>query len=140
MPAKDLIHDAVRTALTKDGWTITDDPLTLKFEDKRFFIDLGAERWILAAEREHEKIAVEIKSFLRTSVMKDLEDAFGQYMIYLTFLKRIEPERKLYVSIPDVVYVLLSESQAIQMLLHDNSVPLIIVNPDTEEIVEWIQS
>lgn len=29
--AKDLFHDVVRHALEKDGWTITDDPLFLRF-------------------------------------------------------------------------------------------------------------
>jgi hypothetical protein len=28
--AKDLFHDAVRNALIKDGWQITDDPFFLK--------------------------------------------------------------------------------------------------------------
>ena len=51
MPAKDFLHDAVRTALEKDGWTITDDPLTFKAEGIRFFIDLAAER-IIGAERK----------------------------------------------------------------------------------------
>ncbi len=31
MPARDKVHDIVKNALIKDGWTITDDPLTLKF-------------------------------------------------------------------------------------------------------------
>jgi hypothetical protein len=30
MPAKDIYHNIVCTALIKDGWTITDDPLILK--------------------------------------------------------------------------------------------------------------
>lgn len=72
------------------------------------------------------------------ATLQDLEDTLGQYLIYLSFLKRIEPDRKLYIAIPDVVYALFVESQAIQMLLHDNNVPLIIVNPDTEEVVEWV--
>ena len=28
--AKEIYHDTVRVALEKDGWNITDDPLTLK--------------------------------------------------------------------------------------------------------------
>jgi hypothetical protein len=93
----------------------------------------------LAAERAQEKIAVEIKSFLRPSILQDLEDAFGQYLIYLSFLKQTEPDRKLHVAITDVVYRLFSDSQAISMLLSDNHIPLIIVNPETREIVQWIQ-
>ena len=30
MPRKDKYHQAVRTALEKDGWKITDDPLTVQ--------------------------------------------------------------------------------------------------------------
>jgi hypothetical protein len=72
MPAKDVIHDAVKNALVKDGWTITDDPLRLKYKAVNLSVDLGAER-TLAAEREGEKIAVEIKSFLNASTINDLK-------------------------------------------------------------------
>jgi hypothetical protein len=30
VPARDTYHNHVRNALTKDGWTITDDPLRLQ--------------------------------------------------------------------------------------------------------------
>ncbi len=62
MPRKDNIHDAVRNALIRDGWTITQDPLFLEYGAEDMFVDLGAER-LLAAERGTEKIAVETKSF-----------------------------------------------------------------------------
>ncbi len=42
MPALDRHHEAVRNALTKDGWTITADPLTLQVAEDRVLIDLGA--------------------------------------------------------------------------------------------------
>ena len=45
---------------------ITDDPLKIEVGDVEMYIDLGAEQ-VLAAEREGEKIAVEIKSFIGTS-------------------------------------------------------------------------
>jgi hypothetical protein len=31
MPARALYHDAVKSALIKDGWKITHDPLTLRW-------------------------------------------------------------------------------------------------------------
>lgn len=37
MPAKDIYHDAVKAALIKDGWTITADPYTIRFEDAELF-------------------------------------------------------------------------------------------------------
>ena len=39
MPAADIIHDAVKNALVKDGWIITDDPYTIKYEDLTLFAD-----------------------------------------------------------------------------------------------------
>lgn len=64
--AKDIYHDTVRTALEKDNWIITDDPLTLKVGRRDLFVDLGAEK-LLAAQRQGKKIAVEIKSFISQS-------------------------------------------------------------------------
>ena len=66
MPALDLYHSQVRNALIKDGWTITNDPLTLELEDRNLYVDFGAER-LLEAERGTEKIAVEIKAFRNPS-------------------------------------------------------------------------
>ena len=71
MPAKDIYHNTVRTALEKDGWTITNDLLTLEIGDRSLFVDLGAEK-ILAAEKQGRKIAVEVKSFLSFSPVHDL--------------------------------------------------------------------
>ena len=79
MSAKDLIHEPIKDALIKAGWTITHDPLSLEFEDKRIYIDLGAERSLIGAERAGEQIAVEIKSFTGPSTIQDLKEAFGQY-------------------------------------------------------------
>ncbi len=36
MAAKDLFHDAVRKALLKEQWVITDDPLKIKIEGVKF--------------------------------------------------------------------------------------------------------
>ncbi len=80
MPAKDIYHDAVKNALIKDGWKITDDPLILSIGKKDLFIDLGAEK-LIAAEKDQQKIAVEIKSFLGNSQVNDLENALGQYIL-----------------------------------------------------------
>lgn len=51
MPAYDRYHEAVRNALVKDGWTITDDPLTLSVGKRSLYVDLGAEQ-IISAEKE----------------------------------------------------------------------------------------
>ncbi|MGK7918680.1 MAG: element excision factor XisH family protein [Trichodesmium sp.] len=57
MPARDYYHNTVKSALQKDGWTITHDPYRLKLaRGKNLFVDLGAER-LIAAEKGLEKIA-----------------------------------------------------------------------------------
>ena len=61
-PAKDTYRHAVKNALLKDGWTITADPYFIQYEDAELYADLAAEKPI-AAERQGQKIVVEIKSF-----------------------------------------------------------------------------
>lgn len=67
--AKDTFHDLVRAGLEKEGWIITDDPYKIQFARIKFQVDLAAER-IIAAEKDNEKIAVEIKSFLNPSTVR----------------------------------------------------------------------
>ena len=97
MSAKDIFHEAVKQALQKEQWVITDDPLKFKFGNVNFQVDLGAER-LVAAERAGEKIAVEIKSFLNPSAITDFYGALGQFLSYRLALKATEPERVLDLS------------------------------------------
>jgi XisH protein len=60
MLARDIHHEAVKTALIKDGWTITHDPLRLTWGAKDMYVDFGSER-LLTAEKAKQKIAVELK-------------------------------------------------------------------------------
>lgn len=103
MPTRDRYHENVKNALIKDGWTITDEPLHLKYGKRDLYVDLGAER-LLAAEKDDQKIAVEIKTFGSASKMTDLEQAVGQYLAYLFVLHRIEPDRALYLAVHDEVF------------------------------------
>lgn len=88
MAAKDATHFIVKHALEKDGWTITHDPYYLKVGGVEFYIDLGAEN-IIAAQRNNQKIAVEIKSFLGASSVSEFHTALGQFINYRYAL---EPE------------------------------------------------
>ena len=60
--ARDKFHEEVKSALQDEGWSITADPLYLKVGRIPIHIDLGAEK-LIAAEKEGEKIAVEVKTF-----------------------------------------------------------------------------
>ena len=62
--AKDRFHAQVKAALIRDLWSITHDPFSIQISEAvRLQIDLGAENTI-AAQREREKIAVEIKQWI----------------------------------------------------------------------------
>ncbi|MGF1519221.1 MAG: XisH family protein [Nodosilinea sp.] len=137
MPAKDIYHDAVKAALLKDGWTITQDPLSLRIGKKDLFIDLGAEK-LLAAEKGSNKIAVEIKSFVGASEIRDLENALGQFVLYQNVLSLTEPDRTLYLAIREAVYLDLFEEEIGKMLLERNVVKLLSFNPEQEVITRWI--
>jgi XisH protein len=137
MAARDFYHEHVKTALTKDGWTITDDPFTMKWLGTTLYVDLGAER-LIAAEKGAEKIAVEIKSFAGASRIEDLRDALGQFLIYRASLKIYEPNRHLFLAIHRDVYdntLGLPEGDALRL---DEKISLIVFDVDKKEIVKWI--
>jgi XisH protein len=108
MARRDKVHDIVRNALEREGWTITNDPLVVKIGRKSGEIDLGAER-LLAAEREDEKIAVEIKSFIGSSTLTEFYRALGQFNLYGRALKNQFPDRILYLALPLATYEELSD-------------------------------
>lgn len=134
--AKDLFHDVVRRALEKEGWTITDDPLFISFGGVDMYVDLGAEQ-ILGAERDDEKIAVEIKSFVGSSATTEFNAALGQFLKYQLALEEEQPDRTLYLAIPLDVYRSFFNLELPRLLVQRYQVHLIIYNPKTEEIVKW---
>jgi hypothetical protein len=138
MPARDAYHDTVRNALIKAGWTITHDPYTLTFGQKAVFVDLGAER-VLAAEKANEKIAIEIKTFAGASDIRDLENAVGQYVFYRSLLARFEPERKLYLAVPESVFLSTLDEPIARPVLEDLHIALLAFDPQEEVIVTWKQ-
>jgi len=138
MPARDSIHNAVKTALTKEGWKITHDPFPLPFGDRDVYADLGAERAI-AAERGDEKIAVEVKSFSGASEVHDLEVALGQFVFYRHLLSRRDPGREMWLAIPDEAYVSVLGDVAGMELLAGVGVKLFTIDPGSAEVVRWLK-
>jgi hypothetical protein len=121
MPARDILHDVVKEALIHDGWIITHDPFTIAFGIRKVYADLGAER-LLAAQKDESKVVVEVKSFLGMSRMADLERALGQYLIYRSWLKRTNPDYKLYVAVNEVAYKALFLDISGRVLMEDYNI------------------
>ncbi len=137
MPAKDSFHDAVKRGLQKENWTITDDPLSLKFGDTRIYIDLGAEK-ILAAEKGEAKIAVEVKTFSSASVVFDFHLAIGQFINYQVALENKDPTRLLYLAVPQEVYSSFFQSLLARAVVDKYQIRLLVYDPESEVITKWL--
>lgn len=137
MPKLDIIHNAVKTALIKDSWAITDDPYVIQYRKTTLYADLAAERPI-AVERGDRKLIIEVKSFVGASKIQDLKEALGQYDIYRYLLEETAPERKLYIAVSNIVYKSFFDRDVVQLILSKHRLPLIIVDTETEVIERWI--
>ena len=136
MSAKDIFHQSVCLALEKDGWRITNDPLHIKINDVEFYIDLGAER-LIAAEKAGQQIAVEIKSFLGASEVKEFHLALGQILNYRLALKQYQPERTLDLAIPKDTYEDFVSRQFIQDSIAEYKIKLLFCDSIKQEVALW---
>ncbi|RKZ38178.1 MAG: fatty-acid oxidation protein subunit alpha [Gammaproteobacteria bacterium] len=137
MPAKDIFHNTVKNALQKDGWTITHDPLSIRFGKVELYVDLGAEK-LIAAQKNGEQIAVEIKSFLMDSNITDFHRALGQFMNYLMALEDLQPKRILYLAIPSGIYDDFFMLPFGQKAIEYHQLKLIVYDIKKEVIVKWL--
>jgi len=138
MPVKNIYHDVVIEALEADGWTITDDPLKIEFSGRKLFVDLGAERAAIGAQKGNQEIGVEIQSFLGSSIVRDLEEAVGQYEIYRTLLREEDPGRKLYLAVPERVREDILAEPFGQLIVKQLKLLVIVFNEQDRRVIEWI--
>jgi XisH protein len=138
MPAKDIYHDAVKNALIKDGWTITADPYPLEYEDVELYPDLAVEK-LISQNQKQRKIIVEIKSFISPSLIKDFQNALGQYILYRDLIQLSQDEyQEIYLAIKDEIYETFFQRKSIKAVVKLNQLALVIINTEKEEIVQWI--
>ncbi len=137
--AKDRFHDVVRTALEKDGWRITNDPLLIPIGRSNIQIDLGAER-LIAAENGKKLIAVEIKVFGQPSFTYAFHEALGQFMNYRLQLAKREPTRELFLAVPVDTFVRYFDSELTTDAITHYQVKVLVYDPVSEVIVQWINN
>lgn len=137
MPAKDIYHYAVKCALIKDGWVILAEDYALTYGGDRVYADIAAEKAI-AAERDNQRIIVEVKSFIGRSFIHELEQAIGQYVVYRDILEEINLDFQPYLAITKAIWKSNFQRKLPQMLIRRNHVNLIIVDSDNEVVEQWI--
>jgi hypothetical protein len=138
MPTRDLYHNIVIEALQKDGWIITNDPLYLRLGDTTFEADLGAEK-MLGAEKNGERIAVEIKSFVAGSPVAEFQRAIGQLSMYKIALEKEKSDRQLYLAISNKIYKNFINHLYFSIMIKIHNISLLIFDHQKAEVIQWIK-
>ena len=102
-------------------------------------IDLGAER-LIAAEKANEKIAIEIKTFGHTSFITALYEAVGKYIVYRKVLKIAQPNRVLYLGVPDDIYQEFQNEPIVKGVFEDENIKIILYDSTNKVITKCIKS
>lgn len=137
MGRRDTIHDPVKNALIKDGWTIIADPYRITYKDATLEADLKADK-LIAATRENRSVVIEVKSFLKKSFIHEFIAACGQYHSYVTLLRANNESEEIYMAVSDIIYNRQFERKSIQLLKQSFNLHLLVVDIEKEEIVKWI--
>lgn len=118
---------------------MTHEPLTIKVGNTDFFIDVGAER-LVTAEKDGERIAVEVKSFVKLSAIQDLKEAIGQFILYEDALEQSpkNADRILFLAIRNSTFDSLFTDTVGEMVLAKKRVRLIVFDATKELITQWI--
>ncbi|MGD1849520.1 MAG: element excision factor XisH family protein [Cyanophyceae cyanobacterium] len=130
MPRRDLYHDTVKSALIKDGWTITHDPYVLGDAELYVFSDL-------CASKTNQTVTVEIKVFGVNGRTSELEKAVGQYVLYRSVLKNENLPTLTYLAIPSQAYHSFFQKRIVRDLIRDEDIKLLVFDPSTETIEQW---
>jgi hypothetical protein len=133
VPALDHYHNTVKRALIKDGWTISDDPLSIHLPERNLFIDLRAEK-----VSDRLSVILEIKGFGAASQIEALASAIGKYNLYqaaLAFAGNYDP---LYLAVPIAAYNGIISETIGQRLIAQEDVKLLVFDPESEELIQWI--
>jgi XisH protein len=147
MPPRDTIHNIVKQAIIKDGWQITDDPYVISYGERFLFVDLAATESstldriagrFIGAEYQNSRIAIEIKEFRGPSAIANLEQAIGQYILYQLLLKQVDPERPVYLAVPDITYYALFSESIGELVIAEIPLKLIIIDLQKAEVKQWI--
>jgi hypothetical protein len=137
MPARDLIHYQVRTALERDGWKITSDPLFIPVEGlSGLFIDLAIEN-IIGIEKNGEKAAIEIKGFGEQSITQDFYIALGQVLVYENGMQDQGLNWPIYLAMPVEEFSKLEKIPLFIRIIDKYGIKILIIDIQNQKVVKW---
>ncbi len=117
---------------------MTHDPYVVPIGKRKIYIDLAAEEEVvIGAEKSGELIAVEIKTFAGFSDVEDFHSALGQYLLYSFALSKYEPERQVFLSIPEDTFEEFLDDYFFYEALEFFKVKFVVFNPLEKKIIQW---
>lgn len=137
MARPDAHHEIVKRALSKDGWQVTRDHLSVKYGGLHVQIDLAAEKQL--DEARNRKAAIEVKVFEGASFVSDFEKAVGQYSVYRFLLRKARLDRELFLAVTDQVYSKFFGKRAVREYILEHRIRVFTFNIEKEEVVQWIK-
>ena len=63
----------------------------------------------------------------------------GQLINYRVALSQKQPEREIYLAVPNTTHEIFFKLELIQLVIKSQNIKLIVYNPDQEVIQEWIK-
>lgn len=109
----------------------------IRTDRRSMLADLRAQRTLNG--RSEQIIIVEVKCFTNPKFdLPELYTAIGQYEIYRAALRKGQSTPPLYLALPDTAYNRLMKDSAFRNALERAAIKMLIVDIETEEIVEWI--
>jgi hypothetical protein len=134
MSKLDSCHWQVVRALEKDGWIVDPKPGQLIDEISGMMVRVD----LIAERNELERIFVEVKCYPQHNKTQELYISVGQYLLYRAFFEAASITTPLYLAIPEDIYKD-NFHHIIRKAIQGNGIKVVIVNVETEEIIEWIE-
>jgi hypothetical protein len=134
MPRQDRDHEAVLNALIAAGWTIRSQQLPLRYGSFNAFLDIVAS--LATNTLGSEMIVIEVKGFRPRLNMSELEKTIGQYLIYKSWLARLQPTWVVYLAI-STQNARYFDTEPLQAIVNNYGIGLVIIDMHQERIVAW---
>lgn len=105
--------------------------------DRKGFVDVRAVREDNGSRQQI--MLVEIKCFPdREDTTQELYTTIGQYIVYRALMMQLQMDALLYLAVPDDVFANVFDA-AVQWVIKDSRINVVIVDLETETIKAWIK-
>jgi XisH protein len=92
----------------------------------------------IGAKRDEQQLAIEIKGLQGRSVIAELEQAIGQYVLHRLLLTQVDPVRVMHLAISEQTYGEIFQEAIGQLVLNDLPLNLLVVDVEHSEVKQRI--